>query len=76
MLLFGGALIGWLVVEQRDRVAADLEETAKALTLTIDRELNANIHALEVLAGLNDLTTGNILAFYERSQSLFDYAIL
>ena len=68
MLLFGGALIGWLVAEQRDRVAANLEETAKALTLTIDRELNANIHALEVLAGLNDLTTGNIPAFYERSQ--------
>jgi signal transduction histidine kinase len=68
MLLFGGALIGWLVMEQRERVAADVEETAKALTLTIDRELDANIDALEALAGLNDLTTGDIPAFYERSQ--------
>jgi hypothetical protein len=68
MLLFGGALIGWLVMEQRDRVAADVEETAKALTLTIDRELDANIAALQVLAGLNDLTSGDISAFYERSQ--------
>jgi two-component system, sensor histidine kinase len=67
MLLFGGALIGWLVIDQRDRVATNVEETAKALTLTIDRELEASIHALDVLAGLDDLTSSDIGNFYERS---------
>jgi two-component system, sensor histidine kinase len=67
MLLFGGALIGWLVIDQRDRVATNVEETAKALTLTIDRELDASIHALDVLAGLDDLTSSDIENFYERS---------
>lgn len=68
MALLGAVLIGWLVTHQRDRIAAGVQETAKALALTLDREIAANIAALEALAGLDVLTSGDLRAFYERSQ--------
>ncbi len=68
MLLLGGTLIGWLVMQQRQAIETSTQEIAEALTVAVDRELAANIDALEALARSDTLTSGDLWGFYERSQ--------
>jgi len=68
MLVLGGTLIGWLAEEQRESVERGLLESAKALTLAIDREIDANLAALQGLAAAETLGDGNLPAFYDRMQ--------
>ncbi|HYD66499.1 hypothetical protein [Azospirillum sp.] len=68
MLILGGTLIGWLAEEQRKSMEQGLLESAKAPTLAIDREIDANPAALQGLAAADTLGDGNLPVFYDRMQ--------
>ncbi|NUB09674.1 PAS domain S-box protein [Azospirillum sp. Vi22] len=67
MLLLGGMLIGWLVQQQRDAVENNMSDTAEALALIVDRELEATIEALRALSRTDALAADDPAGFYERA---------
>ncbi|CAO3382542.1 PAS domain S-box protein [Azospirillum argentinense] len=67
MLLLGGMLIGWLVQQQREAVENNMSDTAEALSLIVDRELEATIEALRALSRTDALAADDTAAFYERA---------
>jgi len=64
----------WIALEvhREDRARAEraLTETARALSLAVERELTAMVSALESLATSTDLDTGNLKGFYAQAAAL------
>jgi len=59
----------WIALEvhREDRARAEraLTETARALSLAVEREVTAMVSSLESLATSTDLDTGNLKGFYD-----------
>ncbi|HEV8615767.1 MAG TPA: ATP-binding protein [Methylomirabilota bacterium] len=64
----------WVVLElhheERSRAERSLTDTARALSLGLDREIAATIAALQALATSKELDAGNLRAFYEQARAL------
>ncbi len=67
MIVLGVVFIGWLAAEQTSRVEQGLTETARALSLTLDRELKSSEAVLEALAATPELARDDLAAFRERT---------
>ncbi|EWY39006.1 hypothetical protein N825_08370 [Skermanella stibiiresistens SB22] len=67
MLILGGTLTAWLATERRASVEQGLRETARALALTVDREVTANFEALQGLAVTETLVDDDLRGFRERA---------
>jgi signal transduction histidine kinase/HAMP domain-containing protein len=63
VLIFTGVLIVLFHQQTRRATEDDLADTARALSMTVDRELGASIEALQVLAASDALRSGNLQAF-------------
>ncbi len=68
MIALGAVLTSWLVAEQRKAVTHGPQGTAEALALAVDREIAANISALEMLATSPEIDRGDLVAFHDRAR--------
>ncbi len=66
-LIFAGIVVGSLGREQRRSVERGLEATVRALAIAVEREIDASVEALEVLATSPALDRGDLGAFYEQA---------
>lgn len=67
VLIFAGVMIGALGGKEQAAVERGLLDTARALSLAIDRELDASIRSLQILALSEHLQSGNLKKFHEES---------
>lgn len=56
--------------EERDASLRGLKETARAVSLIVDREVQGSLSALQVLGNSEHLETGNLKAFYAQAAAL------
>jgi len=70
LLLFTTWIVFGLHREERARAERALTDTARALSLAVDGEINAIVAALESLSTSRDLDAGNLRAFYDQAASL------
>jgi signal transduction histidine kinase len=68
VLLFAGAMIYISYRQQRADVERGVIDTARALSLAVDRELEASIRTLEAIATSEYLTSGDFRKFYAFAQ--------
>jgi PAS domain S-box-containing protein len=64
VILFAGVMIYVSYQRQRAAVERDMIGTARALSLAVDRELEASMRTLEALAASEHLTSGDLRKFY------------
>src|SRR3989338_5321091 len=67
LLTFSTVMVFVFNKQQRAAVENSLLDTARALSLAIDREITASIHTLEALATSDDLDSGDLGKFYEQA---------
>jgi signal transduction histidine kinase len=67
-ILFAGVIIYSSYRQQRATIEAGMVDTARALSLAVDRELQASIRTLQALANLEDFTSGQFGRFYRFAQ--------
>src|SRR3989338_6436836 len=67
VLIFAGVMLFLFSRQQRTDVENGLRHTARALSLAVDRELQASIRTLEALATSEHLDLGNLKQFYEQA---------
>ena len=67
LLIFSTVMVFVFNKQQRAAVENSLLDTARALSLAIDREITASIHTLEALATSDDLDSGDLGKFYEQA---------
>ncbi len=70
VLIFAGVMIGVLGRQEQLAVERGLLDTARALSLAIDRELNASIRSLQILALSEHLQAGDLKRFYDQSTAV------
>jgi PAS domain S-box-containing protein len=68
LLIFAGVMILLFDRQQRASVETRMIETARALSLAVDREVTAWTGTLEGLGASKQLDSGNLRAFYEEAQ--------
>ena len=68
--IFSGAALQQLRDGERDAALRGLHETARAMALTIDRELTSSTAMLEHLGRSPSLETGNLRKFYQEAVQL------
>lgn len=66
-LLFATMVVRSLGQEQRASVEQGLQTTVRALAIAVEREIEASVRALEVLATSTALDGGDLDAFYEQA---------
>jgi len=67
VLIFAGVMITALGKRERVAVERGLLDTARALSLAVDRELDASIRSLQILALSEHAKSGDLKKFYEQS---------
>ena len=65
MVLFSTVMVALFGQEERSAVERELRQTARALALAVDRELDGSLSTLTALAASDLLTRGDVKAFYE-----------
>src|SRR6266436_9742381 len=68
LLIFAAVVAMFLDRQQRAAVERGLRDTARALSVAVNRELTASISALETLATSEHLDGGNLRSFYDQAQ--------
>jgi PAS domain S-box-containing protein len=66
-VIFASVMIVALGREQREKLESTLVDEARALSLTIDHELEASIRSLQVLATSEELESGNLKRLYQEA---------
>src|SRR5712692_2414154 len=69
-LIFAGVMIGVLGKQEKVAVERGLLDTARALSLAIDRELGVSIRSLQILALSEHLRSGDLKKFHEESKTI------
>jgi PAS domain S-box-containing protein len=69
VLIFAGVMIVALGRQERAAVERGLLDTARALSLAIDRELNTAIRSLQILALDDNLRSGDLKKFYDETKA-------
>ncbi len=64
LALVAGFLVTTSWLKERAALERGVLDTTRALTLGVDQQLETSIASLQVLAGSDDLTSGNLRAFY------------
>jgi len=64
MLVLGGLLLWYFTATERTRLEGGVAETARALTVALDRELQGRRSTLRAVAGAVHLQTGDLAAFH------------
>lgn len=72
VLIFAGVMIVVFGRQQQKLVENSLVDTARALSLAVDRELIAWIGTLETLATSGHLDSGDLKKFYDQAQRVLD----
>ena len=72
VLLFAAVMVVMFSREQRKGVEDGLVDTARALSLAVDRELVASIKTLEGLATSEHLDQGDLRRFYDQAQRVLN----
>ncbi len=67
MLLFAVIMVALFDRQQRALLEGSFRDTARALTVAVDQELNASISTLGALATSRDLDTGDLRGFYDEA---------
>src|SRR3990167_8513502 len=67
VLIFAGVMLVTFSAQQRSAVERGLVDTARALSLTVDRELAVSIRTLEQLATSEHLDSGELRKFYDQA---------
>jgi len=67
LVIFASVMIGVFGREQRLKLEDNLLDAARALSLALDRELEASIRSLQVLATSEELELGNLKQFYDEA---------
>ena len=70
LVVFSAWIVYELHQEARGRVERSLTDTARALSLALDREIIAMVSALEALGTSDDIDRTDLRAFYNQAQSL------
>ena len=70
LVVFSAWIVYELHQEARGRVERSLTDTARALSLALDREIIAMVSALEALGTSDDIDRIDLRAFYNQAQSL------
>jgi PAS domain S-box-containing protein len=70
VLIFAGVMIAALGRQERAAVERGLLDTARALSLAVDRELAASIRSLQLLAQSEHLQSGDLKKFHEQSAAI------
>jgi len=68
LLIFAAVVAMFLERHQRAAVERGLRDTARALSVAVNRELTASISALETLATSEHLDGGKLRSFYDQAQ--------
>ncbi|MBI3059200.1 MAG: hypothetical protein HYY81_07825, partial [Deltaproteobacteria bacterium] len=72
VLIFAGVMIVVFGRQQQRLVENSLVDTARALSLAVDRELIAWVGTLETLATSEHLDSGDLKKFYDQAQRVLD----
>jgi signal transduction histidine kinase len=70
VVLFSGLSLRMLKNAERDAALRSLSETAKGISLLVDRELYRSEASLTVLAGSSDLARTDLSAFYQQARTV------
>ncbi len=70
LVIFSGVMIVALGREQQAKLESSLVDTARALSLALDREFEASIRSLQVLATSEHLQAENLQKFYEQAEKV------
>ena len=68
VLIFAGVMLVTFSAQQRNAVERGLVDTARALSLALDREIEATIRVLQALATSEHLETGDLKQFYDQAR--------
>ena len=68
VILFAGVMIYTSYQQQRATIEGGMVDTARALSLAVDREIVASIRTLQALATSEYLTSGDLGRFYRSAQ--------
>ena len=68
VLIFAGVMLVQFSSQQRSAVEEGLVHTARALSLAVDREIEATIRVLQALATSEHLETGDLKQFYDQAR--------
>jgi PAS domain S-box-containing protein len=68
VILFAGVMIYASYSQQRAHIERGMIDTTRALSLAVDRELDASIRTLQVLATSDHLYSGDLEKFYRSAQ--------
>ncbi|HET9594043.1 MAG TPA: ATP-binding protein, partial [Anaeromyxobacteraceae bacterium] len=68
VVVFAGIVLARLAEEERSELLAELEQDARALTGSLDREMAASVRALQALGESDRLDRGDLAAFQEEAQ--------
>jgi PAS domain S-box-containing protein len=72
VLIFAGVMLMIFSNQQRSAVETGLLNTARALSLAVDRELAASVRTLETLATSAHLESGDLRKFYEQAKRVLE----
>jgi hypothetical protein len=70
VLLFAGVIIHTEYQQQHATIERGMIDTARALSLAVDRELQASIRTLEALATSEHITSGDLGKFYRSGEAV------
>jgi signal transduction histidine kinase/ActR/RegA family two-component response regulator len=70
LVVFSAWIVYALHREARGRVERSMTDTARALSLALDREITAMVSTLEALGTSDDIDRSDLRAFYSQAQSL------
>lgn len=73
LVIFAFATVVVSEREERFKLNRGLVDTARALSLAVDRELEASIRSLQVLATSEHLQSGNLKEFYEQAGTVMKF---
>jgi PAS domain S-box-containing protein len=70
VLVFAAVMLVLVERQQRTLLERSYRETARALTVAVDRELMSSVFALEALATSHHLDGGDLRSFYDQAQRM------
>jgi hypothetical protein len=68
VVIFAGVMTFFAYQDQRGDFERGMLDTARTLSLAVDRDLEASIRALRALASSEHLDSGNLRQFYEQAR--------
>src|SRR5712692_2105259 len=68
MVAFSAVMLVWAHRQTRQATARGLVDTARAISVAVDREIGATVAALRLLGASEHLRRGDLLAFYDAAR--------